>query len=98
MGTSLGGTTRGILGGFSGRVLSFRIVISDNIKQLHNIWASTKVLKYFYLPLCLQNRSNILTERQLYTLEIIFFIETLDKIWMKISKPEKKKGTEKCFI
>ena len=33
------------------------MLISDNIKQLHNIWASTKVLKYFYLPLYLQNRS-----------------------------------------
>ncbi len=26
------------------------MLVSDNIKQLDNIWAPTKVLKYFYLP------------------------------------------------
>ena len=29
------------------------MLVSDNIKQLDDIWAPTKVLKYFYLPLYL---------------------------------------------
>lgn len=26
------------------------MLISDNIKQLHNVWTSTEILKYFDLP------------------------------------------------
>lgn len=26
------------------------MLISDNIKKLHNVWTSTKILKYFNLP------------------------------------------------
>ena len=34
---------------------SFRMLISDNIKKLNNIWASANILKYFYLSFNLQN-------------------------------------------
>lgn len=30
------------------------MVISHNVKQLHNVWTPTEVLKYFYLSLDLQ--------------------------------------------
>lgn len=46
---------------FKDQTGSFWMLISDNIKQLHDIWASTKILQYFYLPLYLQKDPYITT-------------------------------------
>ena len=39
---------------FKDQARSLWMLISNNIKQLHNIWASTKILQDFNLPLYLQ--------------------------------------------
>lgn len=48
---------------FKDQTRRFWMLISDNIKQLHDIWASTEILQYFYLPLYLHKYWHITTQK-----------------------------------